>query len=247
MQTPVPATAPATAQGATSDGGSPITEIITLIMSPILSRFTDISFFSPAIFTLGSLFISCITLNYPIFLLSLASGEALLLQNVLKGVSGYLATAESSEAGRGLGGKKECKSKYEGSESTKFKYLLDNGMSTPFPNSSLYFLSFAAAYCIQSMSHFTEETQARGASYSSRPYMSYISAGMFIILFSIYSLFYSCDTPLGVILSVATGLLVGFVLCYQNYLLFGKAGVDLLFIPPLVSRSGMDYICVSTN
>jgi hypothetical protein len=221
--------------------------VYSFVISPVEGKFAELSLFSPAIFTLGSLFLSFITLNYPIFLLSLASGEALLIQNVLRGVSNYMATAESIDESKGIGKDAKCKSRYEGSESTKFKYLLDNGVTTAFPNSALYFLSFVSAYCIQSMSFFTQECYERGSSYSIRPYMAYISAAMCIILFSIFTLLYSCDTPLGVILSVVVGLLVGFVLCYQNYLLFGKPGVDMLFIPPLVSRSGMDYICVSTN
>jgi len=40
---------------------------------------------------------------------------------------------------------------------------------------------------------------------------------------------------------------VGYLICYQNYLLFGKSAVGLLFIPSLARRSGMDYICVTTN
>ncbi len=203
--------------------------------------------FSPAIFTLGSLFVSFITLNYPVFLFSLASGEALLIQNGLKGISSYLETAEGVQDSRSLGKSEKCKSRYEGSESTKFKYLLDNGISVSFPNSALYFVSFASAYCIQSMLLFTKESADRGSSYSARPYLGIGSACMCIILFSLFILLNSCDTPMGVVLSVLAGLLVGFTLCYQNFLLFGKPGVDMLFIPPLVSRSGMDYICVSTN
>lgn len=237
---PANAPAPASAPGI-------LTILYTLLISPVEARFAELSLFSPAIFTLGSLFISFITLNYPIFLLSIASGEALLLQNVLKGVSSYMATAESIQSSKDIGKDVKCKSKYQGSESTKFKYLLDNGLSAPFPNSALYFLSFASAYCIQSMSFFSKESYERGSAYSSRPYIAYISAGLSIILFSIFLLINTCDTPLGVILSVILGLLIGFTLCYQNYLLFGKAGVDLLFIPPLVERKGMDYICVSTN
>jgi hypothetical protein len=203
--------------------------------------------FSPAIFTLGSLFVSFITLNYPIFLFSIASGEALLIQNGLRGVSSYLNTVESVQEARTLGKSEKCKSRYEGSESTKFKYLLDNGISVTFPNAALYFVSFASAYCIQSMLLFTQECADRGSSYSIRPYLGAGSACMCIILLSLFVLLNSCDSPLGVILSVVAGLLVGFTLCYQNFLLFGKPGVDMLFIPPLVSRSGMDYICVSTN
>lgn len=48
-------------------------------------------------------------------------------------------------------------------------------------------------------------------------------------------------------MSVVTGLIVGFMLCYQNLVAFGKEGIDMLFIPPLVQRNGLDYICVSTN
>jgi hypothetical protein len=246
--TTVAAAATATAP-ATNSPASPgiLTMIYDILINPVESKFAELSLFSPAIFTLGSLFISFITLNYPIFLFSIASGEALLLQNVIKGVSSYMATADSIQSSKDIGKSDKCKSKYQGSESTKFKYLLDNGLSAPFPNSALYFLSFASAFCIQSMSFFSIETKERGSAYSSRPYIAYISAGLSIVLFSLFLLLNTCDTPLGVILSVILGLLIGFTLCYQNYLLFGKAGVGLLFIPHLVSRKGMDYICVSTN
>ena len=243
------APSPPTAESAKveANSGSILSLIYEFLIAPVEARFAEFSLFSPVIFTLGSLFVALFTLNYPVFILSLASGEALLIQNVMKGVSNYMATTEGIEESRGLGKDPKCKSRYEGSESVKFNYLLENGLSTTFPNSALYFLSFASAYCIQSMSFFSKECYERGYSYSIRPYIAYISAGLSILLFSTFTLIYSCDTPLGVILSVVLGLLIGFAICYQNYLLFGKAGVDILFIPPLVSRSGMDYICVSTN
>lgn len=246
---PAPSTTASTASTASleKDAGGILTLLYTFILSPVEAKFSELSLFSPVIFTLGSLFISFITLNYPIFLLSVASGEALLIQNALQGVSTYMASTESIQESRSIGKDPKCKSRYEGSESTKFKYLLTNGISSPFPNSALYFLSFASAYCIQSMTFFTKECYERGSSYSIRPYIGYISASLCIILFSIFSLIYSCDSPVGIMLSIILGLLIGFTLCYQNYLLFGKSGVDLLFIPPLLARSGMDYICVSTN
>jgi hypothetical protein len=221
--------------------------VYSTLVSPIETVFLEISKFTPVVFTLGSLFISIFTLNYPVFLLSIASGEAFLIQNILKNVSAYMATSDGMEETKDVGRNPKCKSKYEGSVATRFKSLLDGGLATAIPNSSLFFLSFASAYCIQSMSFFTEECYERGPSYSVRPYLGYIGAALCVILFSIYNLMYQCATPIGIILSVILGLLVGFSLCYQNYLIFGKAGVDMLFIPPLVSRSGMDYICVSTN
>ena len=240
---------PVTAETAVkvSKNDDTMSKVYSFVVGPINSRFSQLALFSPAIFTLGSLFISFITLNYPIFILALASGEALLIQNGLRSVSNYLATTQSIDSSLLIGKDPNCKSKYQGSESTQFKHLLDDGKATPFPNSALYFVSFASAYCIQCMSFFSEECYERGQAYSSRPYLGYISAAMSIILFSVFTLLYSCDTPLGIILSVAVGLLIGFSVCYQNFYIFGKEGVDLLFIPPLVSRSGMDYICVSTN
>jgi len=230
---------------ATPSTGGPFDLLYKVVLSPLENKFAEVSHFSPVIFTMGSLFVSIITLNFPILMFSIASGEALLLQNVLKGVSNYLVTADSIDT-KGKDDAK-CKSRYEGSAATKFKYLLDNGVGSSFPNSGLYFLSFAAAYCIQAMSFFSTETYERGASYSTRPYLASISASLAIVLFCLYILVYGCDNPLNIIFSVLAGLLIGFILCFQNLILFGKPGVDMLFIPPLVTRSGMDYICVSTN
>jgi hypothetical protein len=233
------------------DGKVPTTNVMStlhsMIITPAESKFAEVALFAPVIFTLGSFFISIFTLNYPIFLFAVASGEAMLIQKMLHGVSDYLVTSESIHELKEIGKGSKCKSIYEGSEATKFKYLLEDGVSPTFPNSALYFLSFASAYCIQSMSFFTKEAYERGKSYSVRPYVGYISASLCIILFSIYCLIYSCDTPFGIVLSVLIGLLIGFTLCYQNFLLFGKKGIDMLFIPPILTRTGMDYICVSTN
>lgn len=237
--------APSTA--GTQTAKSPAALLYDMLVSPIENIFVEVSKFSPVIFTLGSLFISIFTLNYPIFILSIASGQAFLIQNILKNVSSYLVTSEGIDETKDVGKNPTCKSKYEGSVATRFKTLLEGGLATAIPNSPLFFLSFVSAYCIQSMSFFTEECYERGASYSTRPYLGYISASLCIVLYSIYNLMYQCATPIGVILSIVLGLLVGFSLCYQNYLIFGKLGIDMLFIPPLVSRSGMDYICVSTN
>ena len=115
--------------GTQSGLAEPFNTLYKILIEPAQERFADLSMFSPAIFTLGSLFVSFITLNYPIFLFSIASGEALLIQNGLRGVSSYLNTVESVQEARTLGKSEKCKSRYEGSESTKFKYLLDNGIS----------------------------------------------------------------------------------------------------------------------
>jgi uncharacterized protein YacL len=75
--------------------------------------------------------------------------------------------------------------------------------------------------------------------------MAMIGAGLIILLLGIYLVANGCESIVKLFLSVVIGLFVGVLLCYQNYLLFGKEGVDLLFIPPLSKRKGMDYLCVT--
>jgi hypothetical protein len=48
-------------------------------------------------------------------------------------------------------------------------------------------------------------------------------------------------------MTIALAAVVGYLISYQNVELFGKESINMLFIPPLVKRSGMDYVCVTTN
>jgi hypothetical protein len=124
---------------------------------------------------------------------------------------------------------------------------MSHGIVKEFPNSPLYFISFAAAYCLQSMSFFSEEASELGPQYSNRQYIGILATALFITLYSIYLLAYGCDGVFNLLITIIIGLVVGYLICYQNYFLLGKTGVDLLFIPPIARRSGMDYICVTTN
>ena len=243
-------TTPPVGKDATDKAVNPLASLLESILAslqPIENKFGEFANLSPVIITLGSLFVSLATLNYPIFLFSLASGEAFIFQKFLSSISNIVTTSEDIKENKDIGKGSKCKSIYEGSISTKFKYLLANGLGNPFPNSPLYFLSFASAYCIQSMLFFTKECHERGSSYSTRPYLATIGTSLFLLLFSIYLMVYNCDTMMGIVMSLVVGLLIGFILCNQNFYLFGKQGVDMLFIPPIIERTGMDYICVSTK
>jgi hypothetical protein len=96
------------------------------------------------------------------------------------------------------------------------------------------------------MYFFSQETSDLGPQYSNRPYLGILGAGMFIALYALYLAAYGCDSIFNLILTSVIGIIVGMLICYQNFLLLGKGGVDLLFIPPIARRAGMDYICVTT-
>jgi hypothetical protein len=124
---------------------------------------------------------------------------------------------------------------------------MEQGIKTNFPNQPLYWISFAAAYFIHSMKFFSQETSELGPQYSNRPYLAIIGACMFLALYAVYLLSYGCDGVFTILLSIAIGVLVGLLISTQNYLLFDKSAINVMFIPLLVNRSGMDYVCVSSS
>lgn len=210
---------------------------------PILQIVPEIAHLAPIILTLGTAFISLITLNYPIGVLAASSVEALLIYNVISLVSSYFITPFASLTTPS----DKCKSYFQLLTPSRFKSLMDQGLNPSFPNKSLYFMSFAAAYCIQSMNFFSEELSNFGPSYSNRPYMSLIGAGMFIGLYGIFLFMYGCDSLFTLFFTVLIGILIGVLISYQNNGIFGKDAVNLLFIPSLQQRSNMDFICVSSK
>jgi hypothetical protein len=141
----------------------------------------------------------------------------------------------------------ECTSYFKVLTTSRFKAMMGDGIQRTFPNYPIYYLVFAAVYCIQSLLFFSKECSELGPSYSNRPYMSIIGGTMFICLYSLYYLVYGCDSFFSILCTAILAGTVSFLICHQNVALFGRESVDLLYIPPLTQRSGMDYICVTTN
>jgi len=185
-------------------------------------------------------------LNTPFFVLGLSSAEALAFYSLIYNITGFAVTPFSGlkEASEGEQG---CTSFFKTLTPSRFKWMISQGLRKEFPNQPLYFISFAAAYCIQSMYFFSQECSELGPQYSNRPYLAIISALMFILLYTIYLSVSGCDSSFYLFFTIILGGLVGYIICYQNYLLLGKNSVNLLFLPILTRRSGMDYVCVSSS
>jgi len=236
------------AQGAKKPGFfESLLEILSIpVDKAVVKVAPEIGHIAPVIFTVGSLFMATVTMNIAYFVLALTSFEALAIQSVIAKVASYASTAASSTAPEPEDSSK-CSSHFKSITPPRFKLLVNHGIKNTFPNSPLYFISFAAAYAIQSLFFFSEECSELGPSYSNRPYLAIAGASMFVLLYALYLLSYGCDSILVLIGSIVIGLLLGALLCHQNLALFGKSSVNLLFIPELSRRTGMDYICVTTN
>lgn len=205
----------------------------------------EIGHLSPLILTIGSLFMAISTLNYAYAMLSVTSFEALAIHSLLHTVSDYTASSESGPEDRTQN--PACSSYFQTLTPSRFRSILDHGIIPTFPNTALYFLSFISAYCIQSLLVFSNECSELGPQYSNRPYLAIASACLFLILYALYIYVNSCSSILSLAGTIALGSLIGVLLCYQNTLLFGKSSVNLLFIPEITRRSGMDYICATVN
>ena len=212
----------------------------------ILYAAPELGHLSPIILSIGAAFISLVTLNYPLFVLSASSVEAYLAYSAFSVLGAYTVTPIMGIMDKSKPADK-CKSYFQTLTPSRFEAIFSQGLRNEFPNSPLYFICFAAAYCIQSMYFFSQECSELGPQYSNRPYLAIIAAAMFIFLYSIYLLSFSCDSAFSLAFTIVLGIFVGYFICYQNFLLFGKNSVNLLFIPALARRSGMDYICVTTN
>jgi hypothetical protein len=213
----------------------------------IIGTVPEVGHLAPVIFTVGTLFLAAVTLNYPLAVFGATTVEASFLYSVLQMLSNYIVTPTMGISTEATSPPGACRSAFQTLTPPRFKYLMSQGLKPEFPNSALYYITFAASYCIQVMMFFSKELSELGPAYSNRPYLAILGASLFIVLYSMYLFAYGCDSMFSIFFTVLLAALVGYLLSYQNYLLLGKPGVNLVFIPPLARRSGLDYICVTTN
>ena len=242
------ATTDATAQK--KDNRSILQLFLEFVLIPIdTSMFKiapEIGHLAPIILTGGALFVSAVTINYPMFMFALASIEASVFYNMLANFSDYIVTPTFG-VDTTASDKEGCKSYFQTLTPSRFGSFFKNGLKKDFPNYPLYYISFAATYCIQGLMYYSEECSQMGPEYSNRPYLAIIGAAMFIVLYMLYLFVYGCDTNIISLLStVILAIIVGYLIAFQNYSVFGKPAVNMLFIPQLIKRTGMDFVCVST-
>ena len=221
--------------------------ILIPVDKAMLRAAPELGHLTPILAIFGSLFFGLLTLNPSIALLGGSAIEASLLFGVLQSLFSYTATPYSSLVSEQSDTKQaRCTSFFHTITPSRFKLFLESGLRQPWPNSPLYFLSFFTAYCIQSMLFFNKETANLGPAYSNRPYLATIAAVLLLSIYFIYLMVYGCDSFFTAAFSIVAGLVVGLLICMQNYAIFGKENVNVLFIPPIMRKENMDYICVAS-
>jgi len=214
-----------------------------------LRLFAEIGHLSPIMLTGGALFMSGITINYPLFIFAASVVEASLVFAALRYFSDFIVTPTLGVTTPAEMDNKadECSSFFRVLTTSRFKAMVGDGIKRSFPNYPIYYLVFASVYCIQALMFFGKECSEMGPAYSNRPYMSILGGTLFISLYAIYFLVYGCDSFYSIMITTVLAAAIGYLICNQNVAILGKESVDILFVPPLTQRSGMDYICVTTN
>ena len=97
----------------------------------IINTVPEIGHLAPIILTGGALFLSVVTLNYPIAVFAGSTMEASLIYRLIAPMAHYVATPtnvpkDSPEAVR-------CESYFQTLTASRFKGLLDNGLVPAFP------------------------------------------------------------------------------------------------------------------
>ena len=221
--------------------------IVNIFLNDTVKKFfPEIAHLSPIILIFGAAIYSLFTLNKSLAFLAASGVEAHLFSRLFKQLGGYFVTPTSGVIDGPLSS--DCSSTFQTTTFSRFKMLLEDGLRKQFPNQSLYFLSFVAAYCYQGMKAFSREISELGPSYSSRPYIAlYITIPILLAVYSLYLLLKGCDSLVTIFFSILLGGIIGVFISGQNTILFGKESVNVLFVPSLVERKGMDFVCVATK
>jgi hypothetical protein len=207
--------------------------LLLVVDARVIQLAPELGHLAPIIFTFGTAFFALISCNYPLAVFAGSGAEAAVLYTLFTLVGEVLSFPK--EAG------KTCSSTFETLTPARFAMSL---RGKAFPNAALYFISFAASYLIQSMSYFSDELTAMGPQYSSRPYIALLGSAMLILLYAAYLLAYGCESVASVGISILLGIFIGYLISSQNMLLLGKPSISVLFVPPLVKRENMDFLCV---
>ena len=192
---------------------------------------------------IGMGFFSVLTLSYSygIFFMSLL--ESILLFYGFRGINSYLNITSALPTKSAM--TTECVSGFM-SRTIESLTLFGSATESAFPSASIFMISMASAYILAVLNKFSKELEVLGETYSSRFYIATIALPLLIMAFSLFRIYFGCDS-IGVILfSIVIGVLAGGLIVEQNYRLLGPDSINIVGIPLLRSRTADGkklYVC----
>ena len=207
------------------------------ILEEMLRMFPDGLVFMTGLYAL-------LTLSFPFAILFGSLVESTVFFHILRSVATYFRIGESSRES----GSDQCRSGLTLLGTETFS-MFSSKYDASFPSSPIYITAVASSYFFGSLLTLSSELEALGPGFSSRFYSSVIFLSLFLLIVVCTRLLRGCDGYFTVLASMFIGLLVGLLLVYQNYNIYGKNGkqaINLIGIPILRGRTvdGQPiYIC----
>jgi len=209
----------------------------TPILEEMLRMFPDGLVFMTGLYAL-------LTLSYPFAILFGTLIESTLFFHILRSIATYFRIGGTDRES----GSEQCRSGFTLLGTETFS-MFTSRHDVSFPSSPIYMTAVASSYFLGSLLTLSSELEALGSGFSSRFYISAVFLSLFILLVVSTRLVRGCDGYFTALASMFVGLLIGLVLVYQNYSIFGNNGkqaINLIGIPILRGRTvdGQPiYIC----
>ena len=192
---------------------------------------------------ISSAMFAILTLSFPFAIFSLSMMESALIFRFLQYSSSFLNIVPAYNTTNDP----KCRTGFIQPNTLLSLSMFSSGqVNSPYPSPPLFMLSTASSYLFATLNAQSKELQALGPMYSSRYYVSAIFLSMLLLLFIAFRVLYECDTPGVAMLTVPIGIVLAFVLVWQNKSLFGDTSINLLGIPQLYNRAASGeqiYIC----
>lgn len=125
------------------------------------------------------------------------------------------------------------------------------GIPSSFPSPVMFFLTGILSYMVSSVRQFENEINALKGDLQTRSTVGVVLSVLLLIGVFFFRVTYGCETFDTLLLSIVLGIFAGVGIMYQNSTMFGRAGVNILNLPMILSPSEAGnssmYVCGPAN
>jgi len=143
-----------------------------------------------------------------------------------------------------------CQPGFSYSNTMRISMLETIGTPSMFPSPTMFFLSGIFSYLIFAMQQFSVEIQSLGNDIGVRTQVALTLSGLFMLALFMFRYSYGCESFATLLVSTIFGFIAGIAIVYQNIVLFGRDGINVLNIPMIMSSLEQGkpmYVCAPSN
>jgi hypothetical protein len=124
------------------------------------------------------------------------------------------------------------------------------GKPSFFPSPVIFFLTGIFSYMLGSIQEFKREIQSLGGDLSVRTLIGVVLSTAFAFVMLAFRYSHGCESFGTLLLSLIMGAIAGFAIVFQNKLIFGRVGINILNLPLIQTaeeRGKPMYVCAPST